>query len=224
MALQAQNNARILADFVSSIPGFSYEQRNCACYAHMGATICDSILQAGLNYRTVVAPRIRSLLRRWPSARTTSAFRRMLNRFDLRQVISWQDSEKPRRIVELTDFCVGRGLETEECLRCWLEDDGNAESLLDVKGVGPKTVDYVKTLVGLPAVAVDRHVRTFVSWAGLNLTSYDEIKLTVVQAADLLGVHRGSLDHAIWSYVSRSNANNRGAIPECGDARSRRAA
>lgn len=190
----------------------------------MGATICDSILQAGLNYRTVVAPRIRRLLGRWPSAQTTSAFRRMTNRFDLCEAISWQHPEKPRRILELADFCVGERLETEECLRCWLEDDRNADVLLGIRGVGPKTVDYIKTLVGLPAVAVDRHLRTFVSWAGLDLTSYDEIQLTVVQAADMLGVHRGSLDHAIWSYVSRSTARTRSASQDRGDVPARRAA
>ena len=54
------------------------------------------------------------------------------------------------------------------------------------------------------------------SWAGVSLTSYDEIKLTVSHAADLLGVHRGALDHAIWSYVSRSKAQNHSIGPECG--------
>ena len=73
-----------------------------------------------------------------------------------------------------------------------------------VRGVGPKTVDYLKTLVGLPAIAVDRHLRTFVSWAGLDLSDYDEISAVLSRAADLLEVHRGSLDHAIWSYVSNS--------------------
>jgi endonuclease III len=224
VTLEDKKNARILADFVSGIQGLSFEQRECACYTHMGATICDSVLQAGLNYRTVVAPRIRSLVQRWPSAKTTSAFLRMLNRFDIRQVIAWRDSEKPRRIVELTRFCAGHGLETEDCLRRWLEVDVNAESLLSVRGVGPKTVDYIKTLVGLPAVAVDRHLRTFVSWAGVNLTSYDEIKLAVSHAADLLGVHRGALDHAIWSYVSRSRTQNRWINPECGHTGQRKAA
>ncbi len=206
---QAEENARILAGFVTNLGGFAYERRNHACYAHMGATICDAILQAGLNYRTVVAPRVRAILRRWPSASTTSSFLRLLRRYEIGRVIDWRDPEKPKRIVELTEFCFGQALETETCLQAWLVDDENCRSLLSVRGVGPKTVDYLKTLAGLPAVAVDRHVRTFVSWAGLDLSDYKEISTVVGLTADLLGVHRGSLDHAIWSYVSNSRTAGR---------------
>ena len=213
---EADRDAKVLADFVANLPRFAYEPRNHACYAHMGATICDSILQAGLNYRTVVAPRVRAVLRRWPSANTTTSFWRMLRRFDIRSVIDWRNAEKPRRILELTEFCLERGLETETCLQSWLLDDANADSLRTVRGVGPKTVDYLKMLVGLPAVAVDRHLRTFVSWAGLSLSDYDAISAVVSQAADLLGVHRGSLDHAIWSYVSSSRTGS-----GCGNLSSR---
>jgi hypothetical protein len=206
---QAEENARVLARFITKLGGFPYERRNVACYAHMGATICDAILQAGLNYRTVVAPRVRAILRRWPSANTTSSFRRLLQRYEIARVIDWRDVEKPRRIVELTEFCYEQSLETETCLQIWLVDDNNAHSLLNVRGVGPKTVDYLKTLVGLPAVAVDRHLRAFVSWAGLDLGDYEEISTVVGLTADLLGVHRGSLDHAIWSYVSNSRTARR---------------
>jgi endonuclease III len=172
----------------------------------MGAIICDTILQAGLNYRTVVAPRVNELIRRWPSAWRTSTFAAMTTRFGISKVLNWRDPEKPRRIIELTNLLSANHVDSESQLREWLSDSANTEPLRRVRGVGPKTADYIKALVGVEAVAVDRHVRTFVAWAGLSLARYDEVQQVVCDAADMLGHDRGALDHAIWTYVSAADA------------------
>lgn len=191
-----------IRDFVRGLFGFQIQDRSGACYSHMGATICDTILQAGLNYRTVVAPRVQRVIQRWPSATTTPKFLSMISRHGLNDVLCWQHPEKPVRIGQLTEFLSDRGIETESGLADWLTVERNGEFLRDLRGVGPKTVDYLKSLVGLPAVAVDRHVRTFVKWAGVDATEYEEIRELIGLAADTLQVERNALDHAIWSYVS----------------------
>jgi hypothetical protein len=61
-----------------------------------------------------------------------------------------------------------------------------------------------KMLVGIPAVAVDRHIRTFVQRAGFRSNNYTAIREVVEEAADRLQVHRTSLDYAIWVHVSQS--------------------
>lgn len=146
-------HARQLAAYIASLDGFIVRPRTGANYDHMGAIICDSILQAGLNYATVVAPRVRSLMRRWPKALRTSVFASMSKRFGLGDVLNWRDPEKPRRIVELTSFLIRNTVETESELRDWLIVNGNAERLSTVRGVGPKTIDYIKSLVGVQTVA-----------------------------------------------------------------------
>jgi hypothetical protein len=191
-----------LAKFVMRLNDFVVTRRDGAGYDHMGAIICDSILQAGLNYRSVVAPRIKELLLRWPSGRRTSVFASMTKRYGIRDVLNWRDKEKPHRISALTDFFLRRSIETESELAEWLLDSSHASSLIDVRGVGPKTIDYIKSLVGVQTVAVERQVRTFVSWAGLSLNSYNEIRSVVCDAARLLGHDSCDLDHAIWKYVS----------------------
>ncbi len=194
--------ARRIADLVARTPGFRLQVLTGPVYAHMGATICDAILQAGLNYRTVVAPRIRQLTRQWPTARRTSAFAGLIRRHGVGTVLRWRDPEKPRRIVELTEFLAAAGVETEDDLREWMQPQRNAADLRSRRGIGPKTFDYLKRLVGIPTIAVDRHIRSFVRWAGLALTGYEEVSEAVASAADLLGVDCGSLDYAIWRHVS----------------------
>ena len=205
----SNGNARRLASFITSLEDFVVRPRSGANYDHMGAIICDAILQAGLNYATVVAPRVQTLLRRWPTARRTSVFVSMTRRFGLNGVLSWRDPEKPRRIKHLSDFLISHSIEVESDLHNWLSIEGNSESLSVVRGIGPKTIDYIKALVGLQTIAVDRHVRSFIKWAGVPLRDYDEIRAVTCKAADLLGYEYCALDHAIWSYVSERQRSHR---------------
>lgn len=204
MTTSVASDAHQLADFIFSLDGFVVVSRDRPCYSHMGATICDSILQAGLNYRTVVEPRVRNIIQQWPSAWRTSSFYGNVKRYGVCNVLAWRHPEKPRRIRELTELFIDQQIETEDCLRTWLKDETNVDSLQSIRGVGPKTADYIKTLVGLPAIAIDRHIRSFTTWAGLQISKYDRIKETVCMAADILGYEHQALDHAIWLYVSTS--------------------
>ncbi|MCY2924411.1 MAG: hypothetical protein NT031_03080 [Planctomycetota bacterium] len=195
-------DAKKLAFFASSLDGFASFVAPRQPYGHMGGTITDTILQAGMNYRTVVQPRVQSLIDEHPEARTTTGFRNLIGFHGLRSLIRWNHPEKPRRIMDITWFLSNEGLDTEDALREWLIRPGNASLLLCLNGVGPKSVDYLKMLVGLPAVAIDRHVRVFVQAAGLRYTQYADVQQIVQLAADNLGMNRNSFDWAIWSYVS----------------------
>jgi endonuclease III len=101
---------------------------------------------------------------------------------------------------------VSESIEVEDDLYCWLQTPNHVDLLLSVKGVGPKTADYLKGLVGLPAVAVDRHLRAFVALAGVSATGYEEIRSLICATASVLGHDPSSLDYAIWSYMSQSQA------------------
>jgi hypothetical protein len=168
----------------------------------MGALLVDAILQAGLNYRIVVAPRVESVLSRFPEARTTVAFRRVLLRHSPAGVLQWHHHEKPRRLWELTTHLVENCVFTKNALTTWLTHHSNLTGLTSIPGIGPKTVDYMKQLCGIDAIAVDRHIRRFVTRAGVSTTSYSATKLIVEHAADLLEVPRSVLDRAIWEFES----------------------
>lgn len=195
-------DAKKLARFVSTLEGFPRIPKPRRSYGHMGATITDTILQAGMNYRTVVEPRVRNLMQEHPEADTTTGFRNLIAFQGLKSLIRWDHAEKPRRIMDLTWFFSNEGLETEESLRDWLVRPGNANLLTCLKGVGQKTVDYLKMLAGVPSVAIDRHVRVLVHQVGLPYTRYSDLQQVVQLAADHLRMDRSGFDWAIWSYMS----------------------
>jgi hypothetical protein len=169
----------------------------------MGATLTDAILQPGLNYRTVVYPRVRSVIARFPDATSTTAFWAVLESHTPANVLNWSHPEKLRRLLEVASLLLDRRVQTEADLRCWILAPGHAKFLLSIKGVGPKTLDYVKLLTGIPTVAIDRHIRKFVAMAGLEIDDYEEIKCVVLESAEILELEPSALDHSIWHYLSR---------------------
>jgi len=194
--------AQKLARFVNSLKDFDIQNRRPQTYQHMGAVITDSILQAGLNYRSVVAPRVRRLIEQYPKACTTSGFLDMIETYGLNNLLNWDHPEKPKRIYELTLFFHRYHINTECMLKYWLQKPENGKLLLDLKGVGPKTVDYLKMLVGLQSIAIDRHIRTFIKAAGLTHKRYEDIQQVVEIAADILALDRNDFDLSVWLYAS----------------------
>ena len=71
-------------------------------YFHMGATITDSILQAGINYENVVYPRIYKLLSLFPEYKTTSDFIILMQTIPLRELIVWNNERKLDLIKQLS--------------------------------------------------------------------------------------------------------------------------
>ncbi len=194
----AQQVARLAARVISKTDLHSYE----GGLAHMGAVLVDTVLQAGINYRTVVLPRVRDVFRRFPAAITTPAFYDVLILHGAEEVLQWRHPTKPIRLWELTTFLLENCIYTTNALRAWLTVDTSADKLRLLPGIGPKTVDYLKKLSGSDSVAVDRHIRAFVLRAGVPFLGYDETRRVVEAAADLLCIPRAALDQAIWRYES----------------------
>lgn len=191
-----------LAHFVCSLPDFPNQVRKRNPYKHMGGTLTDAILQTGLNYRNVVEPRVQSLIRHFPEASTTNGFITVIDRYGLEKLLNWKHPEKPKRIFGLTMFLSKQKVDNEDTLRCWLENSDNCQLLVDLRGIGPKTIDYLKMLVGISSIAIDRHIRFFVEAAGITQKSYDDVKRVVEFTADILALDKNDFDFAIWSYSS----------------------
>lgn len=195
-----KSNAKLLADYILSLSDFRVETWKFDSYNHIGAILTDSILQAGLNYESVVKPRVMKLLRTYPEAATTPGFNDLLLLHGTKQVLEWQHDEKPRRVEELTKFLLHSGVYTKMTLQNWLESQENCNQLLALKGIGQKTVDYMKNLAGIQTIAIDRHARTLVRAAGLSIQGYQEIQNTLKETAHLLQISACSLDRSIWKF------------------------
>lgn len=205
--LALQRYAQQLVDCVKLLPDFEIPTE-IGRYSTIGPVLTDAVLQAGVNYRNVVAPRINRLIDRYADACTnTHSFLDLLRITTSYELLAWQHHEKPRRLLELTEWLIAHDICDICDLRDWLSCESRAQMLAEIKGIGSKTIDYLKNLVGLPTVAVDRHIRRLVLSAGIPATSYLEIQSIVRLAAELLAVRADYLDHAIWLYVSRTPAH-----------------
>jgi endonuclease III len=198
-----------LCDYVDKLADFIHHKAlkpitQAGPYYHMGATITDSILQAGMNYKYVVYPRILKLLKNFPDHKTTSDFILLMETVPLTELVDWKNEEKLKRIINLSRFLFNNNIENEDQFAIWLNTDINIEQLKLIKGIGPKTVDYLKMLSGNQAIAIDRHLFTFLEMAGILIRTYDEANLIYSKTAELLNMSKNELDKKIWLYMSKS--------------------
>lgn len=198
----SSTRAHTLKNYVQSQAGFVLVEDVSEPYDHMGATITDAILQAGLNYATVVQPRVERLRREYPTCRTTTGFLNALEEQGPATLIRWTHPEKSGRIMGLARFLQVEGIETESQLATWLETPGNPSRLKQLRGIGDKTADYLRILVGLQASAVDRHLLAFLQQAHVDVHGYADAQAVINATADLLGVDHRRFDFSIWTYMS----------------------
>ena len=173
-------------------------------YCHMGATITDSVLQAGLNYQNVVYPRVQNLLENYAGYKSTSDFLILIQTIPLNELISINNQRKLTLINDLTWFFFNNGIEYEHQLADWICNIHNAKKLLSFNGVGDKTVDYLKSLVGIPSVAIDRHLFSFLKVAGISIDSYHDASIVYQKTAEMMSMSEYELDRKIWSYMSHN--------------------
>jgi hypothetical protein len=174
----------------------------------MGAVICDAGLQAGIRYATVVLPRLRRLVEEWPEATTTSAFVAHLAANDLGATLQWRGQKKLAVIAALAAELNTANIETPAGLAAIYADEQSAATLAvrlrQVKGVGPKTIDYLAILVGSDQhVAIDLHLRAFARDAGITTLTYSDLRGLYTAAAGERGWTPGDLDRAVWRYQTK---------------------
>jgi hypothetical protein len=186
-----------------------YEQHEIDTYEHMGAAIADAVLQAQRDYDSFVTPRTERILRRWPQAKTVGAVLECLKSVSPDEFLDFKDNptssnylaHRVRRFVEIVTLLKNSGVETADDLKRWLVGEKNAAKLSAIYGVGPKTTEYIKILVGLQTAAPDSRIREFFAQAGIPSAGDVFDREVINRTADLLSVPRSCLDHSIWQYV-----------------------
>jgi hypothetical protein len=164
----------------------------------MGAKLADAVLQSGVRYEAFVRPRVDRIAADYPTGKTTSGFIALLHSDGPTKVLDLKAGRKLRTIIELAQFFMDRGVETTTDLSSWLQGVGNPSKMILVYGVGPKTDNFLKLLVGLDAIAVDRQVLRFVQEAGVDLTAPDLVEAVLIKAGKQLGLSGAQVDQLIW--------------------------
>ncbi|MBS4057531.1 MAG: hypothetical protein KGZ82_09465 [Bacteroidales bacterium] len=171
---------------------------------NMGATIIDGILQAGLNYKNVVKPRVDKFKNEHRDIKTTTQFYDLLSTKDLSELINMK-GQKIERIHTLVKFLKNEKIETEDDFYNWLSDKDNLLALSNLKGIKSKTIDYLKILTGhKETVAVDIRLLNFIklSCPDLDNITYEFAKELLMKTAKKLRVEPATLDFSIWAYMT----------------------
>ena len=198
--LEALASARQIANHAESL-GVAVDPAPRRCTAdHLGAVLADAILQAGLNYRTVVKPRVSRIESKFPCSARISGVMAIIDAGILSNFLLWSHPEKLNRFVGLSNIIYRNGVDESSEFAEWISGSSARDQVLSISGIGPKTFDYLCCLVGLDRIPVDRHIKGFVGEAGVFVSGYENIQEVVSYAADLLGLSRRDFDAWIWRY------------------------
>lgn len=174
-------------------------------YNNMVATLSDAILQAGMNYKTVVMPRISDILYRYSNFTSTCDFIILFQTVPIEQIIKWKNKKKQNTLCNLAWLLYNEGVNSEEDFRQWGRVSENEEKLLALDGIGYKTVDYLKLLSGLETIPIDRHLFKFLKDSEIPITTYYDASYIFKSVAKELNIEERLLDKIIWDYMSSSN-------------------
>ncbi|WP_328923840.1 hypothetical protein OG429_03825 [Streptomyces sp. NBC_00190] len=173
-------------------------------WSHMGAVICDTSFQARRKYESTIRPRLLQLQSAWPDAATVRGFQARLSTEDLSVAMNFNSPLRVATAHAITALLAAREVDTRDDLHAWLGHRANRAALRAVKGVGPKSLDYIGNLVGRSQVAVDVHLRAFAADAGVPDLGYEQLRAVYESTAAVLGHEPGGLEHAIWRFKSQA--------------------
>lgn len=205
--LNELTSARRIADHAAVLGVDDSPVRPRVASNHLGAVLADAILQAGVSYRTVVRTRVDRIYSEFPEAATLPGLMTLLERQGVADFLLWNHHIKVSRFEALIELLIMQNISDTIELKSWLHQSDARDHLLGLHGIGPKTCDYLCCLVGIDCIAVDRHVRTFASEAGVLIDDYEQLKSVVSCAADLLGMARRDFDSWIWQTISARNVS-----------------
>jgi len=171
-----------------------------ARYDHMGGLLADVALQAGLNYESVVAPRVRHVIDSQPNARRTQDIVKLLASMPAGHLLLWKGTEKIERYRCLVDTCATNGADTVDDLRMLVTTSEGRRAFMAIRGVGQKTFDYLSLLCGVPTFPMDRHFLRFLEIAGVDVNQYDYIGTQELLsiACSQLNLPPESLERGLW--------------------------
>jgi endonuclease III len=198
-----------LIQFIEKKQDFNIIRSNSCFYNnHLGAVLTDIVLQAGLNYKTVVLPRVLRVYKDYNDAYDLTSLINTIDDIGLERFLNWKNQIKLKRFESIIEYLIENSIQTTNELLIHLNKESNLKSFLSVQGIGNKTVDYFFKLMHIETIAVDRHIINFLHQAEVNFNNYHSAKKIVEFTADMLNVSRRDIDYSIWNYMSGSSLHN----------------
>jgi endonuclease III len=91
-----------------------------------------------------------------------------------------------------------KGLDTVTDIADWVQLATARDELLMLRGIGKKSVDYMRALCGHETIPVDRHWIRLVALAGVTSREYDYTRMVIERACREVGLPLHVADRGIW--------------------------
>ncbi|MDQ8747733.1 hypothetical protein [Elizabethkingia miricola] len=193
-----------LVNYIENHRDFNVVRSNSCFYNnHLGAILADIILQAGVNYKSVVLPRVLNIYKTYDSAHNLPGTINIVEEIGIENFLNWKNNIKTNRYLSILEFLSEKSIESTYELAEFLTQYENVQMFLSINGIGYKTIDYFRKLMHVETVAVDRHILNFLTKANINFNNYHGAKIIVEYAADILNISRRDIDYSIWYYMSQ---------------------
>lgn len=195
-----------LIKFIENNPDFNIIKSNICFYNnHLGAVLADIILQAGLNYKTVVFPRVLNIYKNYESAHDLNGLVNVLKQTNISEFLQWKNEIKISRFKSVIEYLLENRISDSYDLSIHLQNPTYANEFLNIQGIGNKTLDYFLKLMNVETIAVDRHIINFLVKANIEFVNYNSAKKIVEYTADILDISRRDMDYSIWNFMSNKN-------------------
>lgn len=195
-----------LVEYIENHKNFNIIKSNSCFYNnHLGAVLTDIVLQAGLNYKFVVLPRVLNICKNYDSAHDLKGLLKVVDSIGIDSFLMWNNETKINRFNSVLEYLIENSINNTFELVEHLDDCRNIEHLLSIKGIGNKTIDYFLKLMHVETIAVDRHIIGFLNKANVNFSNYHNAKKIVEYTADILDISRRDIDYSIWFHMSEKS-------------------
>lgn len=174
--------------------------------------ICmDAVLSINRKYAAFVTPRIDNFKREYPDIDTLEALTKLIKQKGYEgfcAVWNYRHIERVGLLHRLsTKFLEYKYQSNRTNDLAAMKDWASSVDVMDylnfnVKGIGLKTFQYLRMLLGVPTVKPDRHISRAVALAlGRSSSEIESISL-LVSASKQLGLDVTNVDHNIWKFFS----------------------
>jgi len=176
-------------------------------YPNPVLVLMDAVLSINRKYDAFVVPRIRGFSEQYPEVTTLRRLKILIDAHGHRSfdvVWNYNHPDRVRILDELTchflELQRAQGIDGEmETMQSWARTGNN----LPVSGIGFRTTQYLRMMLGTSTVKPDVHIQRAVRDAvGRSLPDRTIVQV-VEAAARRLKVEATSLDHAIWKRYAR---------------------
>ncbi len=202
-----EEEAARLVKYLEQLDDLTFADQLDPLHHHMGATICDAVVQGRPTFDPLALALLQRVMHLYPEAKSVSGFYRLLRAEGASLVLLWPDGEKVKQVVELTRFLRNERIETEEDFADWLASEENRSRLSAIRGIGPETCDYIRTLLGTETLAGDLLVWSHLHAAGVLSADGSQAGEVLNRAADVMGVPRRLFNYSLWKYVASPRRN-----------------